>query len=340
MTGLPKIAWIFRQPVRFLRSRAGMKADRSHIARVLLAALVLVCALEAEAGPRGHVKVYTPAEVAEFCYEEGGRTYLAFPGTRRWLLDAGVACHPMPADGVIEAVEAVTYPLDDVRIHILILPLPRHDVPRSSAEGNVIFLSPGGASYPLEHVHYTVTHEIGHVVHNTLMPDSRRDLWTEYSGLRGLSESVSFAGPHASRLHEIFAEDFRVLFGGDLARCGGQVENHEIVSPDEVRGLRDFMLALADEVPGGLVLSAYPNPFETGVVVLADAIDQEAVLDEVLVLDATGRIVRSIVPGPGCDEVMWDGRNHRGQPVSPGVYLVVARAGRTNSVCKMVKTLR
>jgi hypothetical protein len=246
----------------------------------------------------------------------------------------------MAPERVLEAAEAVAYPLGEVRIHLLILPVPRQDLPKSSAEGNVIFLSPGRSAYPEEHVHYTVTHEIGHVVHNLMMPDSRRDLWTEYSRIRGLPETASFTGEHASRLHEIFAEDFRVLFGGELAQCGGQVENHGIAQPGEVTGLRDFMLELARNLPGRPALSAYPNPFETGVIVRTGPAGDGVGVDEVVVLDARGRVVRAISPDPDSDEILWDGRNRDGQPVAPGVYLVVATSGGVRSTCKMVKTLR
>jgi hypothetical protein len=294
------------------------------------------------AGTPDQVRIYTPEEVADFCYVRNGITYLAFPGARRWALEGSPAdfC-AMQVDEVAEAVEAVEFPLEKVRIRILILPLPRRDLPKSSAEGSVIFLSPGRILHHTEHIHYTVAHEIGHVIHNTLMPDGRDDLWREYSSLRGLTYSADADAPHSRRLHEVFAEDFRVLFGGEIARCGGEVENHEIQSPFEVAGLRDFMLSLAGEYSERLMLTSYPNPFETGVVIRASAAGQEAGLDEVVVFEVTGRVVRTIVPPwPGCQEVVWDGRGAEGRPVAPGIYMVLARSGGRAHICKMVKAVR
>ena len=99
------------------------------------------------------------------------------------------------------------------------------------------------------------------------MPGSRQDLWRAYAGLRGLDASdAGLSRDHASRLTEIFAEDFRVLFGGDIARCGGEIENHDITSPEDVEGLREFMLSLLDVWAGVVRFSVYPNPFESSVV--------------------------------------------------------------------------
>jgi hypothetical protein len=304
--------------------------------------LFLALVRHSEGGSLDQVRIYTPEEVADFCYVRDGVTYLAFPGARRWILE-GVeeAYHPMRVDEVTEAVQAVEFPLDKVRIRILILPVPRRDLPKSSAEGEVIFLSPGRLPHQAQHIHYTVAHEVGHVVHSTLMPDSRYDLWLEYTGLRGLAYSSDAATPHAWRLHEVFAEDFRVLFGGEVARCGGEVENHEIRSPYEVDGLREFMISLAGEYGGAPSLAVYPNPFETGVVVRARASGGEVALDEAIILDVTGRIVRTILPArSGCDEIVWDGKDLEGQSVAPGLYMLVARSGGRTHVCKVVKALR
>ena len=43
---------------------------------------------------------------------------------------------------------------------------------------------------------------------------------------------------------EIFAEDFRVLFGGSLATRIGRIENTHLAAPKSIHGLRGFMGAL------------------------------------------------------------------------------------------------
>jgi hypothetical protein len=222
---------------------------------------------------------------------------------------------------------------------MLILPLPRDLVPESSAEGRVVFLSPGRVSYPEQHVHYIVAHEIGHVVQHLLMPESRRDLWKRYGTLRGLDfEFDDGSTPHAWRPTEVFAEDFRVLFGGESARCGGNVENHDIVPPEEVLGLREFMLSLPGEWDGRVRLSAFPNPFEAGVVFQAFDLGDENNTVEVEVFDIQGRAVTNLrASAKGTCLVVWDGTDREGRAAAPGVYFAVVRCGRDSVVRKLIK---
>jgi hypothetical protein len=288
----------------------------------------------------GRVTVYAPEEVTGFCSEDGGRTFVSFPGTRQWALEAKWdGFHPMPLSEVIAAIEAIDFPAEAMTMHILILPVPRQDLPRSSAEGNVVFLSPGAVSYPIEHVHYTLTHEIGHVVHNLLMPDTRQDLWGRYASLREVSTTGGqHSTGHAWSLHEMFAEDFRFLFGGDLARCGGGIENHEIAHPGEVVGLREFLLSLVDEWMGRKGVVAYPNPFRTSVVLSGLAGGEPVEFKDVAIMDVRGRIVRRMNPCElgGC-EVVWDGANEDGQPAAPGLYVITARTNHSVHTWKVVR---
>lgn len=66
----------------------------------------------------------------------------------------------------------------------------------------------------------------------------------------------------------------------------------------------------------------YPNPFNpTTTIELALPQDSEV---QLVIYDISGRRVRTLVqavlPG-GFHEIVWDGRNDAGQPVSSGVYL-------------------
>ena len=47
-----------------------------------------------------------------------------------------------------------------------------------------------------------------------------------------------------NRPHEIFAEDFRALFGGPTANYSGTIENPGLVHPGAVPGLAAFFLNL------------------------------------------------------------------------------------------------
>lgn len=309
---------------------------------ILLLELMLAASnpLRAEVLTVGNVRIHTVTDIETYCRQSGGETYLCFPGTCDWKLSDGAAAesHPMQLEVVAEAVRGVDYPMDGIDMDILILPVPRQDLPNSSAEGRVVFLSPGRVEYPVDHVHYTVVHEIGHVIHHALMPGSRRDLWQAYAELRGLpsAEAVPGAG-HSSRISEIFAEDFRVLFGGSRARCGGEVENHDLTSPENVDGLREFMLSLPGEWEGRSAVTASPNPFQTSIVLRAFSPDQPVMFEALEVYDVRGRMLRRFTPVSGTQEILWDGRDAAGSPVAPGMYVLSVRAGSSRHRYKVVK---
>jgi hypothetical protein len=173
------------------------------------------------------------------------------------------------------------------------------------------------------------------------MPDSRRDLWRAYADLRGIENGCAETDAHAGRLHEIFAEDFRVLFGGEYARCGGEVENHDLAPPHQVSGLKEFFLSLIEQWRGVVRVAAYPNPFQAGVVVRGISVDETLEISEVRIHDAAGRMVRVIKPqGNRAGRVVWDGEDHRGRHVAPGLYFVtVVTPGRV-SIHKVVRAPR
>jgi hypothetical protein len=305
-----------------------------------LGLLVLAWPCVGDILPLGNVTVRSGPDVDAYISAGTDGVYISFPGTQRWEL-SGCAqdYHGMPPEEVMEALTEIRYPIQGLDIEILVLPVPRTRVPESSAEGRVVFLAPGRISYPREHVHYVVAHEIGHVVQHLLMPDSRRDLWRAYGALRGLDLECQ-DGPvgHAWRPAELFAEDFRVLFGGESARCGGNVENHEITGPEDVEGLREFMLSLLDEWETVTRVSAYPNPFQSDVVVEAFSLADHHRSLEVTVFDIQGRKVRDLrASSSGPVYLVWDGRDQMGETVSSGVYLVSIHAGGASYVRKLIK---
>jgi hypothetical protein len=278
--------------------------------------------------------------VEGFTSAVGDRTFLDFPGARRYeLQDEQAGWCPMALEQVVAAVGQIEFPLGDLNIDIVILHVPRVDLVESSAEGSVVFLTPGRVTYPTEHVHYTAVHEIGHVVHNSLMPDFERGLWHEYARLRGFDADAGSRAPHAWRPHEIFAEDFRALFGGEVARFGGRVENHELVPPGEVEGLREFFLSLAGRIPASAGMAVLPNPSSGRVVVRAPAGGKAGGLEEVRVFDIRGRLVRDLGDAPGSAEISWDGRDMSGALVAPGAYLVSGKLGGTRFAQKVIRVV-
>ena len=86
-------------------------------------------------------------------------------------------------------------------------------------------------------VNDVVAHELGHLVYNRLS-DADKDIYKLY---RGISTNWDDNSEYKSRPSEIFAEDFRLLFGGSLAKTF-EHSNKEVKSPNEIKGLRDLIL--------------------------------------------------------------------------------------------------
>lgn len=86
------------------------------------------------------------------------------------------------------------------------------------------------------------------------------------------------------------------------------------------------------------ILGVYPNPAtqptEVAFTVPADAGDTRLV-----VIDAAGRLVRTVAEGPlpsGQHRLAWDGRDSAGRAAGPGVYFVQLRTGTGQSGRKLV----
>jgi hypothetical protein len=113
----------------------------------------------------------------------------------------------------------------------------------SSTTGNEMFLSPHVLDIESVVASYVIAHELGHVFHNRFMGSNR---WRDYRALRGISDETRFndIAAHADRPREIFAEDFRVLFGGSDAYFGGHIEKHRHQRARRYRGVAGFLHAL------------------------------------------------------------------------------------------------
>ena len=84
-----------------------------------------------------------------------------------------------------------------------------------------------------------------------------------------------------------------------------------------ITGIRD-----SDSHPDALILSAYPNPFNPSTTIAYSL--PEAGYVRLSVININGQLVRTLVNAPcetGNHQIIWDGADNNGQPVTSGVYL-------------------
>jgi hypothetical protein len=275
----------------------------------------------------------------DYCHLENGKLIFTIPGGESWELvtstsDPAIAnpgdgqFHAFDASQVSAALAGVRFPLRRVSAEIFILPYPRRDGLESAAAPGLILLSPGVRALPVEQQHAEFTHELGHVVQYALMPDADTLAWSRYRRIRGIEDVVTFcaAAAHANHPHEIFAEDFRALFGDAQANTTGTIENASIAYPTLVSGLSDFILSLAASPAPSSPLTVAPMGSH-GEMLLARNGEGAAILD---VYDVAGRRVASLLPvadGNGA-HWSWDGRATTGERIVATVLFARVRDGR------------
>ncbi len=321
------------------------------LSRVLPAASFLLAAAFA-APALAAVEIVHPQGVENrFTSEREGKSYLVVDRVA-WELITDPAdpslsrlgdgsFHPMNPQLVRDAVAALDRAGAALRGRIFILPYPRRENLKSSCENGDIYLSPGIREVAAEHVHATTTHELGHLLQTSRALEGT-SAWEEYLDLREL-RSPRFASnaAHRDRPREIFAEDFRFLFGSPLATSSGSIENGDLPLPTQVPGLREWFEELLRSPmtaldPGErLRPESFPNPLRPlGRATIAFEMsgprastpDRLAADLHAVVFDLAGREVRRILgassSGDGRALFTWDGRGADGAPVPSGVYFV------------------
>jgi hypothetical protein len=310
----------------------------------LAAAPATASELRASASHVAGIVVHDAAEtLRDYCRTSADGVYLELPDGSRWELITSPADPAItnPGDGAFHAFEPaevasalsqVNYPLGQVSAEVFILPYPRRASLESAAGPGLILLSPGVRALSREHQHSEFVHELGHVVQYALLPDADASGWAAYMNMRGLTPDVNSASaPHANRPHEIWAEDFRALFGGASANSAGTIENASLAYPTQVAGLDRFMQSVAAgvAVAGGQRLTAVP--LSHGAVSFSRFGTRAAVLD---VFDAAGRRLAAVEPSIGANSVAWnwDGTARSGQSVRGAVVFARTRDGQGGAV--------
>ena len=150
-----------------------------------------------------------------------------FPAERVWVAEALAALD----ERLLELLDA----------RIVLLPYPRRGLLRSSCNGRTIYLSPGVRPLSRAQVHGLLYHEIGHLLHRQILPDSDRQGWLAFEAVLRASR----VPPEAClQPHECFAECFRVLFGTPEARSIRPIGSEYVRSLWDRKELREFFEVL------------------------------------------------------------------------------------------------
>jgi hypothetical protein len=305
-----------------------------------------------------HVRLFTPDDLLAHTEVLGtrGTIRLAGGGTLTVITDTQDPLitnkgdghfHPIDERLLIDVLGEIDYPGLRLGIEVYLLPFPRADQLASSAVGDRIYLSPQVGEISRADAAYIVAHEVGHTFQHRYLSDRASRHWTVYRSMRGIDDPGRFGAEkgHAYRPKEIFAEDFRILFGGAAARFEGRVENPEIIPPLLVSGLRDFFVELPHydpEQPDILAINSVPNPFNPQTDIRLKLTDEFLATGErisVRIYDVRGAMVRKLydgAPGSTATTVRWDGRNANGVEVASGTYYGVILAGRSKRTVKLL----
>ncbi len=300
----------------------------------------------APAPARASIEIVShPGVLERFVTERDGLTFLEIDGMSWELVtdpsDPAISklgdgsFHPMSPVVVREAIQGMDRTTLSIEGRVLILPYPRRANLKSSCEENVVLLSPGIREVAPEHIHATTIHEIGHLVQRSFAREGSA-AWEQYLDRRKLRDTRYSQGAiHRDRPREIFAEDFRYLFGTSLAKSSGSIENPELPLPSAVPGLEAWFEELlrtprSEGVGDTRGARAFPNPFgRSGPSTIAFASLGPAVsvgASFATIVDLAGRRVRTLSGAP--DDLgsgatfQWDGRDDEGAFLPTGTYFV------------------
>ena len=112
---------------------------------------------------------------------------------------------------------------------------------------------------------------------------------------------------------------------------------------DELRGCIDTLvsnpLGVEEQAPGGELLQATPNPFQTDLVIALRNPTAGAVAASLTVHDLSGRRIAGLWSGTlsaGVTRVTWNARTAAAGPLAAGVYLLRSDIGGVREVRRVV----
>lgn len=278
--------------------------------------------------------IYTPTEITDHWITEGkSSTYLTHPSSGRVeLSDHSQTMYPFVIDDVVSALAAMSGFVTQVDVEVFILPAIPKNSGGSFARRGVIYLAPGTGPVDPSTQAYITTHEMGHVL-TWVFLDNQPVRWKAYLDMRGLEPSSLDSNViHADRAREILAEDIRALFGGPLATVSGSIENHDLVHPKWVQGLKDMLAEFFEGrvlVPVQVTSTAFPNPCNPRTTIEMALPEGQYLEDQsatLKIFDIRGAAVKTVTGGYVSNHrltIQWDGTNRSGEVVSSGRYLYV-----------------
>lgn len=279
--------------------------------------------------------IYSAQEIeSSHLLVSGDRTYLLVNGGSSVELAYGDRTwYPMDQEMVVQALGTMHDLEMPVGVRVFLLPAPPAVGGSSFAREGDIFLAPGFGEVPEVTVAYITTHEMGHVLTWAFI-DGIPERWDTYQNLRGLGdESFTSTISHADRAREILAEDIRFLFGGALATYSGTIENHDLLLPDQVPGLKATLVGYFKGRPKirQVSTSAFPNPCNplTNIqMVLPEGIAVQGHGAVLQIFDVRGSLVKTLESSRVVDNrvsCQWDGTSDSGGLVASGRYLYIYR---------------
>jgi len=82
-------------------------------------------------------------------------------------------------------------------------------------------------------------------------------------------------------------------------------------------------------------MQVFPNPFDNEITIKFDQAIKQA--DQIYIYDSRGNRFAIIDHSSGINELHWDGTNHNGNTMKPGIYYISANIGGKMTQQKIIK---